>query len=150
MRRAWPYLALLTVAALALVGWYASHRWAALTAAGKREAPVRALSSAMGTYYVSFHPLPDPVPLNQPFTLSVAVYDGVDHTKLLPDTTVEVSARMPAHNHGMNLEPQVTSNGDGTAKVDGMLFHMAGHWELYIDVVRDADIERATFDVILE
>lgn len=150
MQRAVPYLVVLVVVALALGGWYGRDHSTGLAPAPDKGQAARAASTAMGTYYVTFQPLPDPVPMNAPFGLKVQVYDGADHAKLLADTTVNVNARMPAHNHGMNLEPQVVSNGDGTAQVGGMLFHMAGHWELYIDVVRDADIERATFDVTLE
>jgi hypothetical protein len=148
MRRTWAYLLVAFGVLLALAGWYARRGQSG--GPGRIADSPRAQRSSMGTYWVSFQPMPDPIPLNQPFTMSVAVYDGADHTKPISDSTVSIDARMPAHNHGMNLEPQVTATGDGTAKVDGMLFHMAGHWELYIDVIRDADVERTTFDVTLQ
>ena len=37
---------------------------------------------------------------------------------------------MPAHQHGLNYAPEVSALGDGTFRVDGLLFHMPGLWEL--------------------
>jgi len=150
MRRVVPYVIAFAVVAVALGGWFERRGDSGSPTLSVIPDSPHAQPSSMGTYYVSFQPMPDPIPLNQPFKMSVAVYDGADHSKLVPDAVVTVDARMPAHNHGMNLEPEVTEKGDGTASVEGMLFHMAGHWELYIDVIRDADMERATFDVTLQ
>ncbi|WP_319546338.1 hypothetical protein [Ruegeria conchae] len=41
---------------------------------------------------------------------------------------------MPAHQHGMNYTPKVTALDGGTFRVDDMLFHMPGLWELQVDV----------------
>ena len=39
----------------------------------------------------------------------------------------------------------MTAIGDGSFRADGLLFHMPGTWELYVDVTRAAEMERATF-----
>ena len=62
----------------------------------------------------------------------------------------EVMATMPAHGHGMTVEPKVAPNGRGGWKVTGMRFHMSGHWQMMIGVTRDGRTERARFDVLLD
>lgn len=70
----------------------------------------------------------DEIPLARPFSVLVSVCDGTAVRQLLAD------AIMPAHQHGMNYIPKVTALGDGTFRVDDMLFHMPGLWELQVDV----------------
>lgn len=45
-----------------------------------------------------------------------------------------VDATMPAHRHGMNYRPTLKPLGDGRWRVEGLMFHMAGQWELRLDV----------------
>lgn len=45
-----------------------------------------------------------------------------------------VDATMPAHRHGMNYRPTLKPLGDGRWRVEGLMFHMAGRWELRLDV----------------
>lgn len=47
---------------------------------------------------------------------------------------VDVDADMPAHGHGINTEPEFEHLGEGRYRVDGMLLHMPGAWELYFDL----------------
>jgi len=133
---------------------------AACERAGDRPAPVatavaaneskRAAVSSWGSFYVVYRPTLDPIPLNQMFGLSVNVYEANDHARPVADTMITVDARMPEHNHGMTLQPQVTADGAGNFRVDGMLFHMPGRWELYVDVARGTELERATFEITLD
>ena len=44
--------------------------------------------------------------------------------------SVQVDAWMPAHRHGMNYKPTVVPLGGGRYRAEGLLFHMAGEWEL--------------------
>lgn len=104
-----------------------------------------AAKTSWGTFQVQVVPQPDPIPLNQMFALTIAVQQVNDPAQAARDTTVAVDARMPAHNHGMNLQPRVTAVGAGSFRADGLLFHMPGTWELYVDVTRAAEMERATF-----
>jgi hypothetical protein len=43
-------------------------------------------------------------------------------------------ATMPEHRHGMNYRPSVKRLGDGRWRVEGLMFHMPGRWELRLDV----------------
>ena len=58
---------------------------------------------------------------------------------------IVIDARMPAHGHGMNVEPALSIE-DGVLVARGMLLHMIGHWELYVDLTRGPLTERAQFD----
>ena len=102
------------------------------------------------SYYVSYEPRPDPIPLNEPFTLEVQVLDGRQKKAAVADIRLEVSASMPEHRHGMNRRPTVLSQGAGRFTVSGMLFHMPGRWQLYFDVTRGAITERAQLTIDLE
>jgi hypothetical protein len=57
---------------------------------------------------------------------------------------------MPQHGHGMNVAPTVKRTGEGTFRVDGMLFHMPGYWELYFDLGSAGTLERTQGSVTLE
>lgn len=104
--------------------------------------------SASGAWRVGYTSTPAPVPLNEPFDLRVTLA-RTDGQPMPEGTVIEVDAAMPAHNHGMTTQPVATREADGTYSVDGMLFHMAGAWELYVDVREGDAIDRATFDIVL-
>jgi hypothetical protein len=110
----------------------------------------RGAATSWGSFYVTYDPTPDPLPLNQLCSLVVRVFEAADHQRPIADATLGVSARMPEHNHGTNLEPKVSASGNGTFRVEGLLLHMPGRWEIYADVTRGAETERATFEVMLD
>jgi hypothetical protein len=64
--------------------------------------------------------------------------------------TLAADAAMPHHGHGMNVAPTVKRTKPGEFRVDGMLFHMPGYWELYFDLVQGGTLERAQGTVTLE
>ena len=51
----------------------------------------------------------------------------------LPDA-LKVDAQMPEHRHGMNYRPEVKKVADGRWRVEGMLFHMPGRWQLAFEL----------------
>jgi hypothetical protein len=79
---------------------------------------------------------PERITVGQPFALRV---------QLCPTTLrlQRVDAWMPEHRHGMNYRPSVTPLGDGQWRVQGLLWHMAGRWELRLDVVDAAGAARS-------
>lgn len=107
------------------------------------------ISSNDKTYRVAFTPKPSPIPMNEPFTLDVVVL-GEAEAGIGKNLKLDVDAAMPEHQHGMNTRPRVQTSGDGRFLVEGMLFHMPGHWELYFDITDGAVSERAQFDINLE
>lgn len=108
-----------------------------------------AQSTAAQRFTVSYASIPAPIPLNEPFDLELTL-EPAEGAALADTLVVSVDARMPEHGHGMNTTPEVSVREDGTFIVDGMQFHMPGHWELYVDVADDAGTDRATFHIVLE
>ncbi|HEX7901959.1 MAG TPA: hypothetical protein VF950_29640 [Planctomycetota bacterium] len=107
----------------------------------------RRFESAQGRYVVILETTPSPIPLNQPFEARIRVEPRAAPSGPL---AVEVDARMPEHFHGMNRVARTTRQPDGTFKTEGLLFHMPGRWELYVDIAEGARTERAQVEVILE
>ena len=68
------------------------------------------------------------------------------------DTPSEVQlqkadATMPAHRHGMNYRPVIKPLGVGRYRVEGMMFHMAGQWELAFEVKSGRETLRLSQEV---
>ena len=61
-----------------------------------------------------------------------------------------LDAQMPAHGHGMNYRPTVTSTGPGRFRIAGLMLHMPGMWRLTFDLVQGDKRTRLTQEVILE
>ena len=45
---------------------------------------------------------------------------------------------------------KVTRGNGNSWKAEGLLFHMSGHWELYVDITQGGSTERAQMDVDLK
>ena len=50
---------------------------------------------------------------------------------------------MPEHGHGMLRMPRVVTREDGSYRVEGMLLHMRGHWQLRFEVMESGLSETA-------
>jgi hypothetical protein len=72
---------------------------------------------------------PAAIAIGKPFTLHVSICPGM--------RLVRVDATMPEHRHGMNYRPSLhpQKDGEGRWRADGLLWHMAGRWELRFDLV---------------
>src|SRR5437764_1406187 len=81
----------------------------------------RSADSNAGTYVVTYESKPSPIPMNEKFDLRFTVASKAGSVDGL---SVQVDARMPAHGHGMNRMPRVSSQPDGSFTAEGMLFHM--------------------------
>jgi hypothetical protein len=108
----------------------------------------RRLETAGHRFAVIYRVRPDPIPLNEPFAIDVMVFD--DDGSIVADAQLSVDARMPHHRHGMIVEPKVIMHETGGARVEGMLFHMPGRWELYFDITRHGRTERAQDIIMLD
>lgn len=103
-----------------------------------------------GQYYVAYRVKEEEIELNELFTLDVVIVNSNEDRREVPDVEIEVDARMPAHRHGMSTEPKVRRTGESRFEVEGMMFHMLGHWALTVDVSQKGVTERAQFDLELE
>ncbi len=107
----------------AALAWLVLPTWAACPPQPEAGAVLSA-----GAVTVAWRAEPERIAVGQPFELQV---------QLCPTTLrlQRVDAQMPEHRHGMNYRPSVTPLGDGQWRVQGMLWHMAGRWELRLNVV---------------
>ncbi len=86
----------------------------------------------------------DEIPLAQPFSILVTVCGDVAVSE------VRIDAIMPAHQHGLNYTPNITALGDRVFRVDNMLFHMPGLWELQVDATFGGRSVSYTSDIVLK
>lgn len=63
---------------------------------------------------------------------------------------ITVGGGMPAHNHGLPTDPEMTAElGDGRYRVDGVKFSMSGRWELRFAIEAAPGSDRATFYLVI-
>lgn len=80
-----------------------------------------------GPVQLAWRAEPAPVAVSRPFALLVTLCPA--DARLL-----RVDATMPEHRHGMNYRPSLQPLAGGVWRVEGLLWHMAGRWELRLDV----------------
>jgi len=80
-----------------------------------------------GPIQLAWRAEPAPIAVSRPFALIVTLCPA--EARLL-----RVDATMPEHRHGMNYRPSMQPLGSGQWRVEGLLWHMAGRWELRLDV----------------
>lgn len=141
-------VALATVLALTAWGGGVACRNAeggarAASAVATKSTGVREATSALGSYIVRLQSTPDAVPLNEMFKVRLEIRPA--GATVATPISVAVDAVMPTHGHGMNTRPSVVSS-DGSHDVDGLLFHMPGDWQLWVDITAQGQTERVRFD----
>ena len=97
-------------------------------------------------YIAAFRAEPMRIEVGEPFSLLLNVCTKSDQ----PAELVAVDAQMPEHKHGMNYRPTIVSMGEGRYRVEGMVFHMPGRWEINIDVRAGEESERLSHEFILK
>lgn len=66
----------------------------------------------------------------------------------VPSAQVRFDGGMPQHGHGFETSPRVVASPSrGVVRVDGVRFHMAGAWQIRVDVASPAGTDFAVFDV---
>lgn len=98
-------------------------------------------------FVLSWGTSPDPIPLNEPFVLRLVVARADSPDLPDADATIDMSALMPEHGHGMSHVPAVTSLGDGEFLVMGLLFHMSGRWDLIVNVRSGRDFAQTVMEI---
>ncbi len=64
---------------------------------------------------------------------------------------VVVAGGMPAHGHGLPTQPQVTDHlGDGRYQLEGLMFNMAGSWQLIFEITTSEHSDRIVFDLMID
>jgi hypothetical protein len=102
-----------------------------------------------GTFTLLLVTSPQPIRLNEYFELTVEVSAAGVADDRNP-YWIGAEARMAAHAHGMNTLPRREDLGPGRFVFRGMLFHMAGEWELAFDVVKGRVREHVSTRLVVE
>jgi hypothetical protein len=101
-------------------------------------------------YMLALRPEPMRIEVGQPFALIMNVCTKRGE----PAELVGVDAIMPEHKHGMNYATTLHPAGSGRYRVEGLLFHMPGNWEVAFDVrpggATGGEIQRLTHDFVLK
>ncbi|MFZ5779093.1 MAG: FixH family protein [Pseudomonadota bacterium] len=97
-------------------------------------------------YITALRPEPLHIEVGEPFSLLLNVCTKSDR----PAELVAVDAQMPEHRHGMNYRPTIVALGEGRYRVDGMVFHMPGRWEITLDVRAGEESERLSHEFIIK
>lgn len=98
------------------------------------------VASVGGKYLICWRSLAGKVPRNEDFELEVWVLrDGAP----IGEAILEVGGWMPDHGHGMLRKTRTVRNEDGSFRVEGMLLHMRGTWQLRFDVLEGTLAESA-------
>ena len=107
-----------------------------------------AWESKRGLFIVSYESALQPIEINRihNWQLHIENADGDPVT----GAEIEVTGGMPAHNHGLPTRPLVTEElGDGNYRLEGMRFHMAGDWEVKINIIHNGKTDVAIVTVTL-
>lgn len=153
----WPFIVLLLVAIqlqyLVMSGrlkkWRARQAAAALAmllVAPQSDAAGEEWVSERDIFAVTVESSLDPIEINRihSWTLTLT-HDG----EPVEGAVFRVAGGMPAHDHGMPTAPRVTTELEhGRYLLEGMRFHMGGHWEVVIEI--EADGIRDTVVISLE
>lgn len=90
-----------------------------------------------------------PLSINQIHSWHVRVMDGDDEVLELEE--LNVYGGMPEHDHGLPTQPQVTTRLDnGDYLLEGVRFHMQGHWQLQIELQLNGVPDTAIIDFNLQ
>jgi len=104
------------------------------------------LRSRSGTYEICWRAPDGPIPRNQDFTIEAWVLrDGAP----LREGILTVTAWMPDHGHGMLRRPSSQRQPDGSFRIEGLLLHMRGHWEVFFEVLEGTLSETADYELDL-
>ena len=90
-------------------------------------------SSNNGLFVVRYQADIDPLTINTLHGWTLRLEDAAGEAVL--GASIEVAGGMPVHNHGLPTEPRVTRElGNGDYRLDGLRFHMAGPWEITLNI----------------
>jgi hypothetical protein len=109
----------------------------------------RTVTSNDGLFTAVYVPTPDPIPESIEFSVAVTITDPTDPNLALSDVVItSIDATMPSHGgHGMNVNPVVSDNDDGTGEGSPLKFHMPGYWMLHVEATVGGQSDRADFEI---
>ena len=113
------------------------------------EAELQFATSPKGAFTAAWRPVGGAIPVNELFEIEVLLFEGSSRDKPLTGATILASAWMPEHMHGMSRRPRTEETAPGRYLVRGMMLHMEGFWQLFLDVTAGKIAERVEFTLTL-
>jgi len=90
-----------------------------------------------------------PLSINQIHSWHVRVLDRND--EILELEELNIFGGMPEHDHGLPTQPEVTTRLDnGDYLLEGVRFHMQGHWQLQVELQLNGVEDSAIIDFDLQ
>ena len=89
-----------------------------------------------------------PININVIHNWSIDIRDSKDN--LIDDLIITVNGGMPLHSHGLPTSPKVVNQSStGSYKLEGIKFHMAGKWEIIMELKKDnlIDVAKVSFNI---
>ena len=83
-------------------------------------------TTADGTFSVSYE-IDGAPSVGATFAMTVSVFES-DGSTAVTDASITLEESMPGMGHGMDTEPEIAANGDGTFAVANLAYSMAGSW----------------------
>ncbi|MFT6395572.1 MAG: hypothetical protein ACJAYU_000314 [Bradymonadia bacterium] len=84
-------------------------------------------ASVNGTFFLSYVLDAAAPGVGDTFGMTVSVFES-DETTPVSDADLALSETMPMMGHGMDTEPTIAANGDGTFAVANLAYSMEGLW----------------------
>ena len=144
LREAFPHrgnpLFISAIAAVCLTSMMpiAAHACSAMLEGGKT------IDSAR--HGIAYRTDPARIAVGKPFALDLVVCPKEAAATI---DELRVDAHMPEHRHGMNYRASVKPLSNGRWRVEGMLWHMSGRWELRLDLQVQGKEHRLRQSVVL-
>lgn len=106
--------------------------------------------SQQGNFSVELEASDGKTGLSEFQTWQLTIRDASSDEDVTP-VRVVVGGGMPAHGHGLPTQPQVTEYlGGGRYKLEGLMFNMAGEWQLIFEITTGRVTDRVVFDLSIE
>lgn len=96
--------------------------------------------SENGRFQVTYESQLDPIQINRIHSWTLHVEDAAGQP--VSDAEIAVKGGMPAHNHGLATAPTVEARGNGDYLLEGLRFHMMGHWELELTITAQGQTDK--------
>ena len=101
-----------------------------------------------GHFRITYLSKTNPIEINQMHAWIINIQDI--NGENIDQALVAIDGGMPAHNHGLPTQPQMTKNlGSGNYLVEGMKFHMHGSWVVNFSIEANGQSDQVTFQLSL-
>lgn len=111
------------------------------------ELPAGDMRLSSARYEAVVKHVPDPIVTGRHFALDIAI---CPKPGARAPESLRVDASMPEHRHGMNYKPSIKEQQGGRYRAEGLIFHMAGRWELVLEVRAAGSTERLSRSITMQ